>query len=198
MQTTIRTHLAALRVLLVLTVVLGLAYPLAVTLVGRAVPGRADGSLVERGGQVVGSRLIGQAFTDADGRALPAYFQSRPSAAGDGYDGAASSASNLGPESPDLVQAVTERRTAVARLEEAPLAQVPPDAVTASASGLDPDISPAYAALQVARVARARGLDEQVVRRVVREHTGGRDLGFVGAPHVDVLGVNLALDRLAG
>jgi K+-transporting ATPase ATPase C chain len=276
-------HLAALRALLVFTVLFGLAYPLALVAAGR-LPGldhRADGSLITVGDTTVGSKLIGQAFTDQDGNPIPKYFQSRPSAAGDGYDPTATSASNLGPESivdtlatnPDdakqsLLTEVCSRSLAIGKLEgvdgrrpyctadgvgavlavfhrdgltgpvtrvvsvnqtgtpflpaydgvpveparvgddyqalggiitpirgDAPAKPVvPPDAVTASASGLDPDISPAYAALQVPRVARERGLSEATVRALVRAHTDGRALGFMGEPGVNVLELNLALD----
>ncbi len=188
---------AATRALLVLTVLLGIAYPLAVTGVAQVIaPGRADGSLVEVDGTVVGSSLIGQAFTDADGDPLPQYFQSRPSAGS--HDGLASGGSNLGPNSPELAAAVEERRAAVAELEGVDPAEVPPDAVTASASGLDPHVSPAYAALQVDRVATARGLPAGEVRALVQQATSGRDLGVIGEPHVDVLALNLALDRATG
>lgn len=194
------SHLGvALRAMLVLTVILGVGYPLLVTGLGRLMPARADGSLVtDAAGTVVGSALIGQAFTDADGAPLPRYFQSRPSAAGDGYDAAASSGSNLGPENPDLIAAVEERRAAVADLEGVDPAAVPADAVTASGSGLDPQISPAYAELQVPRVAAERGLPEGEVRDLVTAATTGPDLGFLGQAGVNVLELNLALDRLAG
>jgi K+-transporting ATPase ATPase C chain len=187
----------ALRALLVLTVVLGIGYPLLVTGLGRLMPARADGSLVtDADGTVVGSSLIGQSFTDADGTPLPQYFQSRPSAAGDGYDAAASSGSNLGPENPDLIAAIEERRAAVADLEGVDPADVPVDALTASGSGLDPQISPEYADLQVPRVARERGMTEDAVRALVAEATTGPGLGFLGQAGVDVLDLNLALDRI--
>lgn len=190
MSALIRQSVAGLRVLLVLTVLTGLLYPLAVFGVGRLVPDRADGSMVEVDGEVVGSRLIGQPF-DGDEWFLP-----RPSAAGEGYDPLASGASNLGPENPDLLAAVEQRRAEVAEREGVDPALAPPDAVTASASGLDPHISPAYADLQVARVARARGLDEDTVRRLVAEATTGRELGILGEPRVNVLELNAALTML--
>ena len=186
----IRQSAAGLRVLLVLTVLTGLLYPLAVFAVGRLVPDRADGSMVEVDGEVVGSRLIGQPF-DGDEWFLP-----RPSAAGDGYDPLASGASNLGPENADLLAAVEQRRAEVAEREEVDPGIVPPDAVTASGSGLDPHISPAYADLQVPRVARTRGLDEDTVRRLVAEATTGRELGILGEPRVNVLELNAALTML--
>ncbi|MEV4809816.1 potassium-transporting ATPase subunit C [Micromonospora avicenniae] len=282
----IAQHLAALRAVLVFTVLLGLAYPLAMVAVGRipGLDGKANGSLISVDGRTVGSSLIGQSFTDADGNPIARYFQSRPSAAGDGYDPTATSASNLGPESvvdtiatdPDessqsLLTQVCERSKSVGELngvdgsrpfctpdgvgavlavfradgltgtitrvvsvnQAAPatpflasyqgvpveLAQpgqdyvaegglitpirggapaepaVPADAVTASGSGLDPHISPAYAELQVNRVARERGADPAAVRRLVEANTTGRALGFMGEPGVNVLELNLALDR---
>jgi K+-transporting ATPase ATPase C chain len=293
--TWIRQHLTALRALLVLTAIFGLAYPLAITAAAQ-LPGlrdRANGSLIKTlGGKVVGSRLIGQAFTDARGKPLPRYFQSRPSAATanlpTGYDPTATSASNLGPESvtdtfddpatkgvdeskQSLLTQVCGRSLAVGKLdgvdgtrpyctptgvgavlavfhrgpgyrgpitgvvsvnEECPappflatyrgvavkchrlnndistaervvvrgsapsVPAVPPDAVTASGSGLDPDISPGYAAIQVDRVARARHLDPADVRRLLQQHTAGRALGFLGEPTVNVVELNLALDSL--
>jgi K+-transporting ATPase ATPase C chain len=283
LPTWLSQHLAALRALLVFTVLVGLAYPLAFVAIGR-IPGldhKADGSLVTVGDTTVGSRLIGQAFTDKDGNPIPKYFQSRPSAAGDGYDPTATSASNLGPNSivdtlagnPDdakqsLLTQVCARSLAIGRLEgvdgsrpyctadgvgavlavfhrdgltgpvtrvvsvnqtgtpflatydgvpvepaevgddyqalggiitpirgDAPAhPAVPPDAVTASASGLDPDISPAYAALQVPRIARERQMSEAAVRALVTRNTDDRALGFMGEPGVNVLELNLALD----
>lgn len=192
--TFLRQLVASLRLILLLTLLLGLTYPLLLTGFAQvAAPGRADGSLVERDGTVVGSSLIGQSFAGD-----PRYFQSRPSAAGDGYDALASGASNLGPESPDLLAAIEERRTAAAKLDGTDPADVAPDALLASASGLDPDISPLYASQQVARVARERGLTEARVRRLVEASTHGRDLGFLGEPHVNVLELNLALDQASG
>lgn len=283
-STLIRNHWAALRALLVLTVVVGFGYPLLVWLVAQ-LPGlnsKAEGSVITVDGQPVGSSLIGQLFTDADGNPLPQYFQSRPSAAGDGYDPLATSASNLGPESivdtpdkPSLLTLVCSRSVAAGELDGVSGARpyctgsgvgavlsvmgprdargqviaptevvsvnepcdtvstpflstyenvrvtcaepgadysagqlvavrgaapadpaVPADAVTASGSGLDPDISPAYAELQVNRVAQARGLSADQVRDIVAEHTDGRTLGFMGEPTVNVLAVNVALDQL--
>lgn len=175
---------------LAFTLVTGFAYPLVVTGVAQVVfPHRADGSLVERRGQIVGSRLIGQAF--AGNR----YFYPRPSAAGDGYDAMASSASNLGPTNPALLRAVRQRVREYRRENGlAPGQVVPVDAVTASASGLDPDISVANARLQAARVARARGLPVAEVQSLISRHTSGRSLGFLGEPVVNVLELNLALD----
>jgi K+-transporting ATPase ATPase C chain len=196
----LRQHWAALRVLLVLTAVLGVLYPMAVLAVGQlALRSRADGSLVSADGRTVGSALVGQSFADSNGNPLPQWFQPRPSAAGEhGYDPTASGASNLGPDNPVLVKQIEARRAAVAAFNGVPPSAVPPDALTASGSGLDPDISPAYAFLQVDRVARARGLDPAVVRALVASHVTGRGLGFLGEPTVNVLGLNLALQRLPG
>jgi K+-transporting ATPase ATPase C chain len=192
LPTQLRQIGAAVRALLVLTVLLGVAYPLTMTAVAQlAFPGKADGSLVERGGTTVGSDLVGQSFAPE-----PRYFQSRPSAAGEGYDPLASSASNLGPENPVLVDLVRRRRTAVSALDGVPAEQVAPDALLASGSGLDPHISPGYAAAQVDRVARERGLPAARIRAMVDQHTEGRVLGFLGEPRVNVLLLNLALDRL--
>jgi potassium-transporting ATPase KdpC subunit len=209
----LRQYVAALRTLLALTVVLGLAYPLLLTGVAQvAFHDNANGSLVHRDDRVVGSDLIGQAYTqpvvvdgkpqkDADGtpvvEANPRYFQSRPSAAGTGYDPLATSASNLGPENPGLVAAVKQRRATAARLDGVDPSTVPPDALLASGSGLDPDISPAYAREQSARVARERGLTTSQVRQLIADHTHGRTLGFLGEPRVNVVLLNLALDRRA-
>jgi potassium-transporting ATPase KdpC subunit len=190
-QPALRQLWAALRMLIVMTVVVGLAYPLALTGFAQVVfPDHADGSIVERNGTAVGSSLIGQSF---DGQ--PGYFQSRPSAAGDGYDPLASSASNLGPENEDLIAAIEERRQAAADLDGTDPDRVAPDALLASGSGLDPHISPEYAEQQVARIARERDLSEDAVRALVEENTGGRMVGFLGEPHVNVLLLNLALDE---
>ncbi|MGK2870457.1 MAG: potassium-transporting ATPase subunit C [Mycobacterium sp.] len=276
---TIRQHTAALRALLVLTLILGIAYPVFIWLLAQ-LPGlkdKADGSLIELNGAPVGSSLIGQLYTDADGSPLPQYFQSRPSAAGDGYDPMSTSASNLGPEDivdtadrTSLLTDVCSRSVAAGELDgvsgarpfctdsgvgavlsvlgtrdvrgivsdparvisvnelcpaapfianyegvavecaepgadyatgqivpihgDVPDPTVPADAVTASGSGLDPHISPEYAALQVNRVAAARGLTSEQVQTLVAEHTDGRALGFMGEPRVNVLQLNLALD----
>jgi K+-transporting ATPase ATPase C chain len=286
--TGLRQHAAALRILLIFTIIFGVAYPLAITAIAQ-VPGlksRADGSQLSRSGQVVGSKLIGQSFTDTDGNALPQYFQSRPSDAGSGYDPTASSASNLGPESivdtlPDpsvpndtgrqsLLTQVCARSLTIGKLDgvdgsrpfctadgvgavlavfwsgpgfagtitrvvsldqTAPAAPfiatykgvqvevakfgadyssgqivairgnapadpaVPPDAVTASGSGLDPDISPAYARIQEAVVAKTRGITVAQVAALVARFEQGRDLGFLGEARVNVLQLNLALDQ---
>lgn len=279
----VRQHWAALRALLVFTVILGIAYPVFIWLVAQ-IPGlrdNANGSIIEVDGKTLGSSLIGQSFTDADGNPLPQYFQSRPSAAGDGYDPLATGASNLGPESivdtpdkPSLLTLVCQRSAAVGELEgvdgrrpfctgggvgavlsvigprdargnvvhptkvvsvnepcdttqtpfldtyegvrvecaklgedyslgqivpirgSAPAdSAVPADAVTASASGLDPNISPAYADLQIARVAKARGVAEDQIRQAVADNSAGRTLGFLGEPRVNVLELNLELDE---
>ena len=193
-----RQSWAGLRVLLVLTVLLGLAYPLAVTGVSQLLfRWQANGSLVDAsGGRVTsaddaaGSLLVGQSF---DG---PQWFHPRPSAAGDGYDALASGGSNLGPLNRTLVTTIEERRAAVASLENVDPADVPADAVTASASGLDPDISPAYAHLQAARVARENGVSVASVEALVERLTVGRDLGFLGEPRVNVLRLNLGLQTM--
>ena len=175
---------------LALTVLVGVLYPLAITGVSQLVfADEADGSLVRRDGGVVGSSRIGQSFTGEQ------WFQPRPSAAGDGYDGAASAASNLGPTNPNLVETVAQRVAAYRKLNGLPAdAAIPVDAVTASGSGLDPDISPENARLQASRVAEARGLPVSRVLELVDEHTSDRTLGFMGEPRVNVLELNLALD----
>lgn len=192
-RSTFRSTGVAIRLTLLSTVVLGVAYPLAVWGVGQAAfHDQANGSMVtDSSGAVVGSSLIGQSF---DGQDADRWFQSRPSAAGEkGYDANASSGSNLGPSNPDLTKAVEERRAALAKADGVSAADVPADAVTASGSGLDPDISPEYARQQVSRVASARGLSADAVRKLVDEHTESRQLGFLGEPVVNVLELNLAL-----
>lgn len=195
-----RTVWVAIRAMALFTLLLGVAYPLAITGAGQlALPFQANGSrLAGPDGRDVGSALIGQQFLTAAGEPDPAFFQPRPSAAGDGYDGAASSGSNLGPESPDLVAAIGERKAAVAAFNGVPENAVPADAVTASSSGLDPHISAAYAQLQATRVAEARGLAPAEVEQLVAAHTAGPDLGFLGESRVNVLELNLALEQLRG
>lgn len=186
----IRRNLSvAVLMIVVTTVLLGVVYPLVVTGLAQVMfPDRANGSLVVRGGRVVGSRLIGQAFGS------PRYFHGRPSAAGAGYDAANSGATNYGPTNRKFVEAV-QAAVDVARKENRN-APVPIDLVTASASGLDPDLSPAAALFQVPRVARARGRGEDDLRRFVESQIEPRQLGFLGEPRVNVLKLNLALDRI--
>jgi potassium-transporting ATPase KdpC subunit len=202
-----RQLLPALLMMVVFTGLLGLAYPLVVTGIAQGVFGdKADGSLVEVDGEAVGSSLVGQAFVDEDGEPMPEYFQSRPSAAtgaaGEttaGYDPTLSLGSNLGPSNPELSDAVRERVRAYQDLngldEGTP---VPVDAVTASGSGLDPHISVANARLQASRVAGERGLDVDDVFDLIDENTDRRQLGFLGEDGVNVLELNLALDRATG
>jgi K+-transporting ATPase ATPase C chain len=180
---------AALRAVLVFSILCGLLYPLAVTGVGRLAFGdEADGSLVEHEGRVVGSRLIGQGFEGDE------WFHPRPSAAGDGYDAMASGPSNLGPTNPDLLDGVAERADAYRATNVlAADVEVPVDAVTASGSGLDPHISVANARLQAPRVAQARGIATDDLRQLIEAHTDSRALGFLGEEGVNVLELNLAL-----
>jgi K+-transporting ATPase ATPase C chain len=195
--------LAALRTVAVFTLLVGLAYPLVVTgLAQVAFKDKADGSLLHRDGQVVGSSLLGQTFTSAD------YFQGRPSAAGDAAAGsaktadrsaAASGASNLGPTNKELLDTVAERIAAYRKANDLPATtEVPVDAVTASGSGVDPEISIDNARLQAPRVARERGMSADDVLALVRDHTKRRDLGILGEEGVNVLELNLALDAATG
>ena len=189
----IRQLRPALLVLVIMTALTGVIYPLAVTGVAQAAfKDKANGSLIRKDGKIVGSSLIGQTFADAK------YFHSRPSAAGAGYDGTASSGSNLGPTNPALLDAV-KQRVATYRTENGFSADVPvpADAVTASGSGLDPQISIANARLQAARVAKTRGIAVAVVDKAIHANTAARPLGVLGDPGVNVLLLNLSLDRLA-
>jgi K+-transporting ATPase ATPase C chain len=198
----------AIMSVLVIMIVFGLVFPFVITGIAQVVFRRqANGSLIAQNGKVVGSELIGQNFS------APGYFHPRPSAAGNGYDAAGSGATNLGPTSDKLINGIHKKLpngkdapnnfdgikdlAAAYRTENGlpPDAPVPADAVTRSASGLDPHISPANAGVQAARVAKARGMTEETVRRLVKENTQGRQLGFLGEPRVNVLKLNLALDR---
>ena len=198
----LRQHIAALRGLIVFTVICGIAYPLVVFGIAQvAFHHQANGSLVSYKGRIVGSSLLCQEFTDSKGNPLPQYFQPRPSdailsGAKDDYgcDPRYSSASNLGPNNPVQVQNVQQRQKQIAAFDHVKISQIPPDAVQASASGLDPDISPAYAAIQVDRVAAARHTSPAAVRALVAKYTSGRQLGFLGEPVVNVLLLNIALD----
>ena len=198
----LRLHVAALRGLLVLTVLTGIIYPLALFGVAQgAFHHQANGSLVSFHGRVVGSSLLCQEFVTAKGAPLPQYFQPRPSAAtsGDpsdfGCDPGFSAASNLGPNNPDLVTAIRQRQKQIAAFDHVKVSAIPPDAVTASASGLDPFISPAYAYLQADRVASARHIPAATVRALIAAQVQGRTLGFLGEPRVNVLALNIALDQ---
>src|SRR5689334_15964893 len=201
----LRQHIVALRGLLVFTVICGIAYPVVMWGVAQvAFHNQANGSLVSYHGRTVGSSLLCQEFTDAKGNPLPQYFQPRPSAAVNssdktdyGCDPGYSAASNLGPNNPDLVKLIKQRQQAIAAFDHVPVSQIPPDAVTASASGLDPGISPQNAAIQVNRVAAARHLPVSEVRALVARYTQGRTLGFLGEPAVNVLELNIALDQLS-
>jgi len=181
----------AILLTIVMTVLLGLAYPLGMTgLAGALFPHQAGGSLIVKDGKVIGSELIGQQFTS------PKYFHGRPSAAGNGYDAANSSGTNLGPTSKKLLDQVRAASAALAK--ENPGKPIPVDLVTSSASGLDPDITPAAALFQVPRVAAARKLSQEAVTKLVEDHIDGRLLGLIGEPHVNVLKLNMALDALQG
>ena len=200
----VRQHIAGFRALLVFTVLCGLIYPAVMVGVGQlAFHHQANGSMVSYNGRTVGSSLLCQEFTDATGNPLPQYFQPRPSNAVNpsdktdyGCDPGYSAASNLGPNNPDLVKLIKQRQQAIASFDHVPVSQIPADAVTASGSGLDPNISPQNAAIQVNRVAAARHLSVSTVKDLVATYTQGRVLGFLGEPRVNVLNLNIALDQL--
>ena len=185
----LRNLVVAVLMTVVTTVLLGFVYPMVVTVLAEAIfPAQANGQLIVRDGQVIGSPLIAQEFSS------PQYFHPRPSAAGSGYDAANSAGSQLGPTNRKLIDTIRENVASARR--DNPGRPVPIDLVTASASGLDPHISPAAAEFQVPRVARTRGISEHDLRRLVLEHTDGRQWGFLGEPRVNVLELNLALDKL--
>jgi K+-transporting ATPase ATPase C chain len=204
LSSVLRNHLAALRMLLVFTVLTGIAYPLLITGVAQAAfTGQANGSLVKQSGKTVGSSLIGQNFNlpkknpnnaNEVAKPDPKWFQPRPSAGN--YDPLVSGASNLGPNNPVLIKAIKERKAAVAAFDGVPASKVPADAVTASGSGLDPDISPAYAYEQVNRVAKTRGLSATAIHQLVADQVHSRVLGFLGQDYVNVVKLNLALADL--
>jgi K+-transporting ATPase ATPase C chain len=199
----IRQHIAGLRALIVFTIICGVAYPLLMFGVAQvAFHHQANGSPVSYQGRVVGSSLLCQEFTDAKGNPLPQYFQPRPSNAVNaevktdyGCDPGFSAASNLGPNNKDLVQAIRQRQEQIARFDHVKISSIPPDAVTASGSGLDPAISPQNAYMQVNRVAAARHASPAAVRALVTSQIQGRTLGFLGQPRVNVLTLNIALDQ---
>ena len=197
----VRQHLAALRGLLVFTVITGIIYPVAMWGLAQGLfNDRANGSLVSYRGRTVGSSLLCQEFTGAKGNPLPQYFQPRPSAATSGAstdygcNPLYSNGSQLGPTNPKLISEIRQRQKQIAAFDHVPASRIPPDAVTASGSGLDPDISPAYAAIQVDRVAASRHISPAQVETLVTQNTTGRTLGFLGEPVVNVLLLNIALD----
>jgi K+-transporting ATPase ATPase C chain len=202
----LRQHIAAFRAILAFTVLCGIIYPVIMWGVAQAAfKNQADGSLVTYKGQVVGSSLLCQEFVDSKGNPLPQYFQPRPSNAVNpsdktdyGCDPGFSGAANLGPNSSTLLTTVKQLQQQISKLDNVPVSQIPPDAVTSSGSGLDPDISPANAQIQVARVAAARHLPVATVESLVSQNTTGRDIGFLGEPGVNVLKLNIALDSLPG
>jgi K+-transporting ATPase ATPase C chain len=199
----VRQHIAGLRLLLVFTVLTGIIYPVFMWGIAQvAFKNQANGSMVSYHGRVVGSSLLCQEFVDAKGNPLPQYFQPRPSdavvsgAKNDyGCDPLYSSASNLGPNNPVLVKNIRTEQQQIAKFDHVKISQIPPDAVTTSGSGLDPDISPQNADIQVDRVAAARHVSPAAIMALVKQYTQGRDLGFLGEPRVDVLNLNIALDE---
>ena len=196
-------HLAAVRAIIVMTVITGAIYPLAMLGVAQAAfHNQANGSLVTVNGKVVGSSLLCQEFVDSKGNPLPQYFQPRPSDAvvngGAGCNPLYSSASNLGPTNPVEISDIAAAQKAISAFDHVPVSQIPPDAVTASGSGLDPDITPANAYLQVDRIAAARHLPVAEVYNLVTQNITGRTLGFLGEPSVNVLLLNIKLDELPG
>jgi potassium-transporting ATPase KdpC subunit len=202
----LRQHIAAFRMLLAFTVLTGIIYPVVMWGVAQAAfKNQADGSLVTSNGKVVGSSLLCQEFVDAKGNPLPQDFQPRPSNASSttvkndyGCDPGFSGAANLGPNNSTLLTTVKQLQQQISKFDHVPVSQIPPDAVTSSGSGLDPDISPQYADIQVARVAAARHLPVSEVQSLVNKYTQGRVIGFLGEPRVDVLNLNIALDALPG
>jgi K+-transporting ATPase ATPase C chain len=202
----LRQHIAAFRMLLAFTVLCGIIYPVLMWGVAQAAfKNQADGSLVTSNGKVVGSSLLCQEFVDAKGNPLPQDFQPRPSNASSttvkndyGCDPGFSGAANLGPNNSTLLTTVKQLQQQISKFDHVPVSQIPPDAVTSSGSGLDPDISPQYADIQVARVAAARHLPVSEVQSLVNKYTQGRVIGFLGEPRVDVLNLNIALDALPG
>jgi K+-transporting ATPase ATPase C chain len=202
----VRQHIAAFRMLLAFTVLCGIIYPVLMWGVAQAAfKNQADGSLVTSNGKVVGSSLLCQEFVDAKGNALPQYFQPRPSSAVNsadktdyGCDPGYSAAANLGPNNSTLLTTVKQLQQQISAFDHVPVSEIPPDAVTSSGSGLDPDISPQYADIQVARVAAARHVPVASVQSLVSKYTQGRSLGFLGEPRVDVLTLNIALNALPG
>jgi K+-transporting ATPase ATPase C chain len=199
----VRQHIAALRLLLVFTVLTGIIYPVFMWGIAQvAFNKQANGSQVSFHGRVVGSSLLCQEFVDAKGNPLPQYFQPRPSdaivsgAKNDyGCDPLYSSASNLGPNNPVLVKNIQMEQQEIAKFDHVKISQIPPDAVTTSGSGLDPDISPQNADIQVNRIAAARHVSPAAIMALVKQYTQGRTLGFLGEPRVDVLNLNIALDE---
>jgi potassium-transporting ATPase KdpC subunit len=202
----LRQHIAAFRMLLAFTVLCGIVYPVVMWGVAQAAfKNQADGSLVTYNGKVVGSSLLCQEFVDAKGNPLPQYFQPRPSNADStsvkndyGCDPGFSGAANLGPNNTTLLTTVKQLQQQISKFDNVPVSEIPPDAVTSSGSGLDPDVSPQYADIQVDRVAAARHLPVATVQALVSKNTTGRDIGILGEPGVNVLNLNIALDELPG